>query len=185
MAFKFQRRRSDLGFNRPSVNSLYSQLTVGLDDDQRIVFPEMYIEHPELYDDIIGVAYLVKGDHPDSRLDWVWERAIPDLLKRSPKTKILAKQLIVRLRLPWNEVDTEWTCSRKELEDVREDVDILEVFIYAEDRLRPGRTRLIDPLDFQTNRDRYDVKDIRYCVAWKMSEKSMKELLGIPERYLS
>lgn len=185
MASKLQRGRGDLGQDRYApVESLYSRICVGLDDDHRIVFPEMYIEHPDLYDQIVGIAYLVRGVNPEDRLDWIWEGAVEKLRSRYPDVQILAKQLIVRLRLPWNKVDTEWTCSREELDGVREDVDILDVFVFVEDKQDPGKRKLVEPIEFEENRDRYNVLEIRYSVRWKMSKEQEEKLLEIDPRYM-
>lgn len=145
----------------------WSEMMASLDDDERLVWPRMYFQNRHLYDAIRGVAYIVKDlNHSDAGLDWVWANHLDKLL-RQKDVLVLAKQFVVRLRLPWNELKYEWLISQKELHGHREDYQVIDVFLRV--RVKDNHTEvvLIDPLEFEINRDKYDVLEVRYLVAWK------------------
>lgn len=167
-------------------DSTYNKLMSYLEEDERIVWPEMYLKHRDLYDKICGIAYLVRyKDDPERNIEWVWENQIGKVMERAP-IDILEKQLVVRVRLPWNEVDTEWLCSQYELDKIRDDVDILQVFLRVYDKVDKIERPVIDPLEYHLDMDRYERLEARYLVTWTMSPETEKRLLDItPDDYVS
>lgn len=146
--------------------NLYARLSEGLDDDERIVFPEMYYDNQKLYDQIKGVAYLVRGTGPDGKLDWVWSSGLGRLLDRQDVT-VISKLFVVRLRLPWNKVEYEWLASQQELDENGQDYRIKDVFVQAVDKTDPdAEPKWMDPVLFESNRDRFEVVQVRYLVSW-------------------
>ena len=159
---------------------LWPKLTLGIDEDERIVYPEMYIANPRLYDKIIGVAYLVRErGNPKAELDWVWERNL-ERVSKDGNVEVLVKQLIVRLRLPWNEVNFEWFVGEVELDENKDDYTVIDVLLKIQEKGRPDSVQIMtDSLEFESNRDRYEVVETRYLVCWKTSDKEEQELLNI------
>lgn len=161
---------------------MWDELHSYIDDDERLVWPEVYLANPKLYDDVRDVVYLVKDKSPGSRLEWVSELALPNALK-DEDLEILGKQLIVRLRLPWEQVRREWMIDREELEANRDIYDVIDVYISIRRKDGYQQYPFFDKLEFEANRDEYEVVDIRYLVSLKMSKEAKARLLGIePER---
>lgn len=162
------------------TKSLWDTLTAELDEDERIVYPEMYIKNPKLYDKINGIAYLVKErNNPKAQLTWVWENTL-ERISKSEDVEVIAKQLVVRIRLPWNEVNFEWTVSQAELDENRDEYTVIDVFLKVRDKEHPNDVRVVvNTLDFESNRDKYEVVEIRYLVCWKPSPGTEQRLLGI------
>ena len=158
-------------------SSFWEKLVVGLDDDERIIFPEMYEKSRRLYDKLIGVAYLVRSkENPEAGLDWVWQNSLSRIKN---EVDVLAKQYVVRIRLPWNEVRTEWLCSQEELDEHREDYEVIDVYLKVRLKDDPNSLPIMDPLEFESNRDKYDVVEARYLVAWKLNPEEQARFLGI------
>jgi hypothetical protein len=151
---------------------------IGLDDDERIIFPHMYKDNRDLYDKICGVGYLIRGTEPNSRVDWVWDTQL-DSVSRRADIVILQKILIVRLRLPWIDVDYEFLVTQGELDENREDYQVLAVYLQLRDLQTGEFLDRADPREFEENRDKYEVLDARYLVCWRMSEESERRLLDI------
>jgi hypothetical protein len=164
--------------------NLWDELHSYLDDDERIVFPEMYLENREIYDSIRDVVYLVKGRNgepsADNRfpLDWVPEHYLPRLLKEQD-VDILSKHLIVRLRLPWEKVSHEWLISQEELDENREYYDIIDIFLRVKHKDMDSTTFVFDRLEFEQNRDNYEIIDAKYLVSLKLTKETRARLLGI------
>ena len=151
-----------------------------LDDDQRLVYPEMYLENRHLYDGVREIVYLIKSrDDPEAPLDWVSELALPKVLKNGPDIDILAKQLVVRLRLPWTRVRSEWLISQEELDANREYYDVLDTFVRVLRTDDSKEVPLFDVLDFEAHRDDYELVEVQYLVAVKRSKEDTARLLGI------
>ncbi len=162
------------------MQDLWDKLVVGLDDDERVVFPQMYRDNTSLYDKIVGIAYLVRAkDYPDDGLDWVWEGSLGKVNERL-ELDVLGKVYIVRLRLPWNSVRHEWLCNQQELDDHREEVEVLGVYLRVRRKDNPTIIPIIDPLEFESNRDKYEVIEARYLVAWKSDPEQEERFLDIP-----
>lgn len=154
---------------------LWNRLVVGLDDDERIVFPQMYLDNKLLYDKISGIAYLING--PEG-LDWVWQNGLDRALSKG--YEIVDKVLVVRIRLPWKETREEWLCDEEELTDHFEEYEVLDVFVHAIPVDRSWeKPSIIKPLEFQTNRDKYKVVDIKYLVCWKFKPEEIQDLLNV------
>lgn len=154
---------------------LWDELVVGLDDDQRIVFPQMYLDNKNLYDQICGIAYLIGTP---TGLDWVWQNGL-DRVRESGECEILEKMLIVRVRLPWNQTRDEWLCDQDELNAHREEYEILEVYIRATPNNDPTDIKTLAPLEFEMDQDAYTVLEAKYYVCWKQKPEEIKRLLDI------
>ena len=160
----------------------WEKLAETLDDDLRLIYPEMYLGNEHLFDKIVGIGYLIKDlNHPDGGLDWVNGSYLNKLLLKYPHIAVLSKLLIVRLRLPWNNVNTEWLMSEQELNENRGDYEVLEVFL----RIRRTSTnekakwlRVEDKQYFEEHREEFDIVEKRYSVRWKWSEKDITDLLS-------
>jgi hypothetical protein len=159
----------------------WDKLAATLDDDLRLIYPDMYLEHEQLFDKIMGVGYLIKDlGFPEKGLDWVNESQLNKLLQTRPNVAVLSKLLIVRLRLPWNEVNTEWLVSEVELNEHRDEYEVLEVFlrirrIGSNEKIRWLRAE--DKQYFDEHRDEFEVVEKRYSVRWKWSEEDKIRLL--------
>ena len=163
----------------PSSSSMWEELNWYLDGDQRLVSPEMYLANRGLYDDILNVVYIVRDrQHPEAGLEWVKESRLGYLMKNHD-VDLLAKQLIVNLRLPWTGARTEWLCSQEELNENREYYDILDTFLRVRRKDNPKEVPLFDVLEFEENRDKYEVMEVRYLVGMKLSVDTKARLLGI------
>jgi len=177
-----QRERSGLRNNRGRMmrhESTWDELNSYVDDDERLVFPDTYLENRDLYHDIREIVYLIKDrNHPDARLEWVNERALPKVLKEN-NVDVLAKQLIVRLRLPWHKMRDEWLCTQNELDDNREYYEVLDIFLKVRRKDNPDEIPMFNVLEFEANRDSYDVVEVRYLVGWKFTAEKEARLLGI------
>ncbi len=161
-------------------SNVWNYLHCHLDEDERLVFPEMYIENRHIYDSIRDVVYLVRDrDNPDGGFCWVKELALGRVLK-DLDVELLGKQLIVRLRLPWGEpVPGEWLISQEELDENREYYDVLDIFLKVKHKDLDGVMPMFDMIEFEQNRDNYEVIEARYLVAVKLSKDTKAELLGI------
>jgi hypothetical protein len=157
---------------------MWDELNSYIDDDERLVWPEVYLENPKLYESVRDVVYLVRGNHPEDRLDWVSEMALPNVLKNDD-VKILGKQLIVRLRLPWHQVRREWLITQKELDANRDIYDIIDVYLKVRRKDGYPQFPFFDKLAFEANRNDYEFLEARYLVTWKMSKLQEARLLGI------
>jgi len=143
------------------------------------VTPEIYVNNPQMYDKICGIAYLVKGRAAGSQITWVWERTLERILK-SDDVEILMKVLVVRLRLPWDEFNYQWTVGQAELDENRDDYQVVDVFLKIREKADPNNVSFVtNPLEFEENREKYDVVEVRYLVCWKISQESEKRLLGL------
>lgn len=159
--------------------SMWAELNSHLDDDERLVWPEMYLENRHLYDGVRDVVYLIKQrNHPEARLQWVSELGLPKALKNYD-FDLLAKQLIVRLRLPWNKVKREWLCSQEELDSNRKYYDVLDIFLKVRRKDNPEETPMFDSLEFETHREAYEIVEVRYLVSLKFTAETKSRLLGI------
>lgn len=161
----------------------WEKLASSLDDDMRIIPPEIYLANQDLYDQIVGVGYLVRDLQYEDGLDWVSENQLNKLLRDRPSVVALAKVLIVRLRSPWNEINTEWLVGKEELEKDRDSLEVLETYIWAREAGTDNDPRWIWPSERQTfdeNRDDYEVIETRYCVRYKYTKEQMESLLHDP-----
>lgn len=182
MDARFQCERSRVRTNRREIMyqlSMWAELDSYLDDDERAIWPEMYLENRHLYDGVRDVVYLIKQrNHPEARLQWVSELALPKALKNHD-VDMLAKQVIVRLRLPWNKVKNEWLCDQEELDSNREYYDVLDIFLKVRRKDNPEEVPMFNVLEFETNREAYEIVEARYLVGLKFTAETKSRLLGI------
>lgn len=158
----------------------WAKLAKTLDDDERLIYPDMYLENQHLYDKISGIGYLIKDlSNPDEGLDWVSSRRLNKLLRTRPNVAVITKLLIVRLRLPWNDVNTEWLIGKKELEENRGEYEVLDKYLRVRpigSKEKPTWLRQEDKTHFEENPDDYEVVEIRYSVRYRWSEAELDEL---------
>ena len=154
---------------------LWDKLVVGLDEDERIVFPQMYLDHKNLYDKICGIGYLIGTPNG---LDWVWQNGL-DRVQENSDCEVLRKVFIVRLRLPWNQTRDEWLIDQDELNAHREEYEVLEVYIRAAPKNDSTIVKMLDPLEFEMDRDAYTILEAKYFVCWKQEPEDIKQLLDI------
>lgn len=166
---------------------VWSDISRTLDDDERMIWPDMYEENRLLYDKICDAVYLIRvTKNLNSTIDWVREHNINKVLSdRDNKVEVLARLLIVRLRLPWNRLEREWTISKEELYSHREDFDVIDVMLKVRKKEYPEKVLLVDPIDFEMNRDKYVILEARYLVSWRGDRrKQVEKYLGIdPETF--
>ena len=160
----------------------WEKLAATLDDDMRLIYPKMYLDNEQLFDKILGIGYLIKDlNHPEGGLDWISEGKLNRILQNYPHVAILSKLLIVRLRLPWNDVNTEWLVSEQELSENRDDYEILDVFLRIRRIGINEKVRWLKAEDkqyFEEHRDEFEIVEKRYSVRWKWSEKDITDLLS-------
>lgn len=162
-----------------SVKNIWDDLHSYLDDDERLVFPEMYLENRHLYDKIRGVVYLIRDrKYPSSGLEWVSELGLGKVMKNHD-VDLLTKQLVVRLRLPWNRVRGEWLISQEELDTDREYYEVLDTFLRVRHKDSPKEIPLLDVLEFEANRDDYEILEVQYLVGLRLTKETEARLLGI------
>lgn len=150
---------------------LYERVALGLDDDQRILFPEHYTQ--DVYDKICGVAYLVRGRHENSPLDWVWETGLQRLVSAG-EVEILKKVYIVRIRLPWNEVPHEWMLSKEEFLSQYEDLEVLDMFFLVS--CADGTKKMAKYADILEDPS-LKILEQKYLVTWKSGGPDIGEQL--------
>ena len=162
METRIQCRWGGLGPNL-GIN-LWESLHIGLDADEMIIFPEMYAKYRDLFDKVVGRGYLIRSKEPGARMDWCWASSLDKISERMD-IEILAEQLVVRTRLPWNETQYEFTVSLEELNQHRDEWRVLDTIIRARN-LENGTIGVIDPTEFHKNRKSYEVVEARYLVCW-------------------
>lgn len=161
------------------------RLSMCLDDDMRLIFPEMYVRNQKLYDKICDIGYLIQDvSNPNKELDWVSGYQLDRVLHNNPSIIVISKMLIVSLRLPWHEINTEWLCTEEQLKEQGNpnDYEILETYVRAK-RKDENEIRWIFPPEkqyFDEHRDEYEVVEVKYCVRWSWTEEDIKELLDNP-----
>jgi DNA modification methylase len=158
-----------------------------LDPDERIIFPEDYVKHWTMFDQVCGSGWLIKDDNaadPEG-IDFAWDSDLRRMEKEGvdmDKITLVDKVMIVRVRLPWNKVETEWLATEADLEENGEDWEILEIYIRARRKDRPNEEAklLLRPREkraYEAAPEKYEVTDKNYLVAWKMSPETREELL--------
>lgn len=159
-------------------DNVWERLHYHLDGDERLVFPEMYLENRNVYDGIKGVVYLVRDRKGPEDIEWISESQIGKVLKNYD-VDLIGKLLVVTVRLPWSEGKFEWTVSQKELNENREWYDVLDIYLTVKHKDMDTNTFVFDKVEFESNRDNYEVIDVRYLVALKLNREEKARLLGI------
>lgn len=174
-----QNRRRNVRRSRVGKENVYDRLTKYLGPDERLILPETYVDNTLMYDKICGVVYLVKGLHEDAPLEWVWENNLGKVMDRRP-ARVMLKALIVRVRLPWNEVEWEWLTSEQELLENFEDYEVLDVMLTGIDHKNPGKgEHFLNRGVYEANTERFEITKREFLVSWKTSPEYVKRLLGI------
>lgn len=160
------------------------ELVEGLNDDETIVAPHVYKKMRHLFDSVIGRVYVIQGPGDNGKIDWVWESRLAKSTMNGD-VDIIAEWYLVRYRLPWHKAGQrfEWYISLEELNEHREDLQVLEVYIRGIDK-RTGIMDLINPLWFEEHPENYTVVETRYLVCWKTNDDlgidpdNVKTMLG-------
>ncbi len=146
------------------AENIWETMNLSLDDDERIVFPEMLSENREMFDKITGVAYFV-SDKKHGGLEWVWEnssREIPDTVK------ILTKVYVVRLRPNPKEPKDEWFTSREEYEEHRDYLRILDIYGLVREIDNPNVVKTINTADLHKEKGKYELLETKYLVCLRI-----------------
>lgn len=156
---------------------VWSRMLVDLDDDERLIWPRMYFQNRQLYAEVCDVVYIVRSrKYPENGITLA-EGGAPKRYHKSDDLEMVAKMFVVRLRLPWGDLNHEWMIDQEELHAHREDFNIIEVFLRVRKKHDHTKVILVEPLEFESNRDKYEVLEVRYLVAWKTSlEKTAHQL---------
>jgi len=164
-----------------SILGEWEKLEGTIDDDMQLIYPDMYLEYEHLYDNIIAIGYIFKDlKDPKKGLDWAPQTKMNDILSKNPGIAVISKVLLVRLRLPWYEVNTEWLVNEHELKEHADEYEVLDVFIYAKHIDRGDPEWILGPRKtyFETHRDEFKVIEKRYSVRWKWSDEEKEKLLS-------
>lgn len=146
-----------------------------------LVLPSIYEANPELFDDVVGIGYLMVAEWDDSVVDFVFQSDVRNSTDLG--FKILLKVYIVRIRLPWSKLKYEWIITKEELDERRSDYEVTDVYFKVIDKEQPEKPpHTIEKVDYQLNRDRYTITDIRYLVRWKTPKKIVGRIAGIDPR---
>jgi len=160
----------------------WGRLNETIDDDLRLIYPDMYLENEELFDKIMAVGYLIRDlSHPDGGLDWISSHNINKILLENPRIAVLSKLLVVRLRLPWNDTNTEWLVSEQELNEHEEEYEVLAIFLRIQRKGTNEKVKWLRQEDkqyFDEHRDEFIIVEKRYSVRWKWSEEEISRLLN-------
>ena len=161
-------------------HGVWEKLHEGLDSDLVIVLPQMYLDNRHLYDMLWAQIFIISDNHPDGALDWCWEGAYSRIRDRHKNVRIVAKALIVRLRLPWNRVQEQWLINAGQLSDSQDDYEVLDTYIKVVHKNSLNEEPFhIDKSRFEINRDLYEVVEILYLVTWVFNKKNKASFLGI------
>lgn len=145
------------------------RLQESLDSDEMLIFPHLLDQFPELFESVRGEAYLIRdANDPNGELDWCWASSFERIERRVGPVEILAKQLVVRLTMPWFADESQFTISEEEFlgAEFRDEYEVMDTFVRAKDQLT-GYYGPVDKLDFQQNRERYTDETVEYSVRWK------------------
>lgn len=160
-----------------SYQSLWGEMGLSLDDDERLVWPDMYLRNRNLYDEIRGVAYILRHKgRPDSQWEWVYSHELPKVLEKFNDVEVIARQLVCRIRLPWNEMIFERFMSEEEFNEWREELDVIDIQLQVWDKERLRERYIFDLSEFHRNRDRFIVRQRKYLVTWKTSIKGLMQM---------
>lgn len=157
------------------TRNIWTQVTEHLEEDERLVWPRMYFENRQLYDQVRSVVYIIRYVHPSTGevyFDWVKPAA------HRPQDDVIARVLLVRLALPWNVSHFMDTITREELEEFRDSYDVLDVFVRVKDKTTGTPFTFVSLLKFQANRELYEVIETRFLVSLKYSNEAIKDFMG-------
>ena len=161
-------------------DNVWSRLAATLDEDERLVWPGMFLQNRQLYDSVRKVVYIVKDvENPDSQLEWVTNSTLERMMLEEENWKfvVLDIMLIVRIRLPWNRLEQEWLVTREDLEYFPDDFTIIETLISARKKDEPEKV-IFNKLDFEEHREDYEVLDVRYLVAPAIPKEQIENLVN-------
>ena len=183
--WRWERRRA--GNLLDGDGNLYEWMTGLLEPDERLMLPEDYVNNWTMYDQVCGSGYFITDDNAANpeQIDFAWEGDLRRMKREGvdmDRITVIDKVMIVRLRLPWNIVDTEWLATEDQLIEHGEDWEILEIYIRARRKDRPNEKPrlLLKPKDrraYEAAPDEYEVVEKNYLVAWKMSPETRERLL--------
>jgi hypothetical protein len=153
-----------------------------LDPDERLIMPEDYIDNWTMYDQVCGSGWFITDENADdpTAIDFVWEIDVRRMKRNGhdmDKITVIDKVMVVRVRLPWSRVNTEWTMSEAELKEEREDVEVLDVCVRARRKDQPNSEPVLmlsntDRRAYEAAPEEYEVTEKSYLVTWKMSPET-------------
>lgn len=149
---------------------IYDKLRAGLDKDLHIVPPEVYEKNKRLFDSIKGVGYLLRDPNRPGTLDWAWAGSLDRVVARFPGIEILNKVYIVRVRTPWNTVNTEWCATKGEIEEFGEDYEIIDTVLMARPKDSNISPIIISKRAYSKYKDQLELVDVAYLVQWATPE---------------
>jgi len=151
-------------------------MSLGLDLDERLVWPDMYLANRNLYDEIRGVAYIIRNtNYPDSQWQWIYSHKLSRLLESDEACaiEIIARQFVCRIRLPWNEMRFERLMSEEDYNEWRDVLDVIGLQLLVWDKEKMRERYIFDMSEFHRNRDRFIVRQRRYLVVWKATPERL------------
>jgi hypothetical protein len=158
-----------------------------LEPEERLIMPEDFVENWEMYDQVCGWGWLIKdrnAEDPEA-IDFAWDSDLRRMEKSGKdisKITVIDKVMIVRVRTPWNSVNTEWLATEVDMEENGEDLEILEIYIRARKKNEPNsRPKMLvshkNRRAYEAAPEEYEVTEKKYLVAYKTSPESRMKLL--------
>jgi hypothetical protein len=149
-----------------------------LDDDERLIFPNMYYKNRRLYGDIKERGYFIKHvNNSSSTIDWVKQSQLSRLDDLYGPIKILAEVLLVELRLPWKSMRGERIIDPEEFNNNRHQYSLLDVFLVTRDLKTNKKQLMLNAVEFETGRSRYELLEVRYLVVPKIPPEPKERLV--------
>jgi len=143
-----------------STTGAYEQIHRYLDDDEQIIFPEMYKQNPELYLKVRGVVYMIQNIKTGT-VDWV--RADSRWVFNPEKDIILRRMLWVTVRTSPEE--NGFLIAKEEYMKDPSIYVILDVVLTCVHKSL-GIGRRLDMASYQKLIHEYDLIDTSFFVTW-------------------
>ena len=163
---------------------VWDKMHEDLPEDYVLVTPQVYIDNRHIYDMVWAHVFIIQDADSGGDLEWCWEGRYPQILKERPDIKILSKGLVVRVRLPWNSIESEWLMSSEELSENSDLYIVLDTYVTAVYKGDPNtEARYVSKATLEMDRDSYEIVEIRYLVTWatsKWSEDYLREIRTDP-----
>lgn len=159
-----------------TYSTLWAEMSLSLDLDERLVWPDMYLANRHLYDEVRGVAYIIRNtNYPDSQWEWVYSHKLDKLLASDEgcAIEVVARQLVCRIRLPWNEMRFERYISEEQYNDWRDELDVVDIQLLVWDKEKVRERYIFDMSEFHNNRDRFIVRQRKYLTVWKATPERL------------
>ena len=135
-----------------------------------------------MYDQVCGAGWFIKDGNAEDpeAIDFIWQSELRRMDENGEDTSeitVIDKVMIVRVRMPWSDVNTEWMMSEGEFEENREDLEVLEVYLRARRKDQPDSKPALllnnkDRRAYEAAPEKYEVVEKRYLVAWRVSPET-------------